>query len=169
MQALPPVSNKMFSLRKSIYLKKKNKHLIINSTREEYARVFDTNVGSVSDVTQTFLPLLRQSSGKKIVNISSIMASMDASIKEDPTGMVSPYRVSKGALNVLMSIFASALAAESFTVVSLHPGWVRTSMGGENGQLDPPESVRYQIETIGKLTTADNGRFVSYDGKAIPW
>jgi NAD(P)-dependent dehydrogenase (short-subunit alcohol dehydrogenase family) len=142
------------------------------SPREEYMNVIDTNVGGVSDTTQAFLPLLRKRGNdkvKRIVNMSSILGSVGDSIHFDKTGSSSAYKVSKTALNMLTALFASALESESFVVIAIHPGWVRTDMGGENAHLEVPDSVRYLINSFSNLTTADNGRFLNYDGQTIGW
>jgi NAD(P)-dependent dehydrogenase (short-subunit alcohol dehydrogenase family) len=142
------------------------------SPREEYMSVIDTNVGGVSDTTQAFLPLLRKRGNdkvKRIVNISSILGSVGESINFDKTGINSAYKVSKTAVNMLTALFATALEPESFAVIAIHPGWVRTDMGGEDAHLEVPDSVRHLINSISGLTTADNGRFLNYDGQAIGW
>ncbi|KAI8877868.1 NAD(P)-binding protein [Backusella circina FSU 941] len=155
---------------------------ILNTPREEYTKVLDTNVGGVSDTTQAFLPLLRQRGNdkvKRIINMSSILGSVGFATNFGKTGETathlekagtnSAYKVSKTALNMITALFANALEVESFVVISIHPGWVRTDMGGQNAHLEVPDSVRHLISSITSLTTADNGRFLNYDGQSISW
>jgi hypothetical protein len=51
----------------------------------------------------------------------------------------------------------------------MHPGWVRTDMGGSNARLSVGESVTGMVDVIADLTPADSGRFLSYDGDELPW
>ncbi len=51
----------------------------------------------------------------------------------------------------------------------MHPGWVRTDMGGPNAPLSPPESVETMIETIRNISPEDSGQFFNYDGELLPW
>jgi len=53
--------------------------------------------------------------------------------------------------------------------VSLHPGWVRTEMGGAGGDLAPEQSASDIRRVIAGLSAADNGRFINHDGATIPW
>jgi NAD(P)-dependent dehydrogenase (short-subunit alcohol dehydrogenase family) len=61
------------------------------------------------------------------------------------------------------------LRERGIAVVGLHPGWVRTAMGGEAAPLSVEESVAALRTTIAALTLADSGGFLSYDGADIPW
>ena len=63
----------------------------------------------------------------------------------------------------------SDLKPYNITVVSMHPGWVRTDMGGPNAPLSPPESVETMIETIRNISPEDSGQFFNYDGELLPW
>lgn len=61
------------------------------------------------------------------------------------------------------------LLPAKITVISLHPGWVRTDMGGENAPLAPKTSVGHMIATMHQITAEKSGQFLNYDGKHIPW
>jgi NAD(P)-dependent dehydrogenase (short-subunit alcohol dehydrogenase family) len=115
-------------------------------------------------VTRALLPSLAQGKGRTIVSISSQMGSI-----ENNSGSYYSYRASKAALNQLMVTLAHELEDDGYTCVVMHPGWVRTDMGGKNATLSPEESVRGLIRVIGSLTTADNGRFLDYSGEGLPW
>jgi hypothetical protein len=65
--------------------------------------------------------------------------------------------------------FGAALMVALFTCVVLHPGWVRTDMGGENATYSPQESVTGLVTVIENLKPADNGRFFDFKGNPIPW
>lgn len=61
------------------------------------------------------------------------------------------------------------LADRGVTVVAFHPGWVSTDMGGHEAPVTPPVSVHGMREVIDRLTPADSGRFLDYQGAEIPW
>jgi len=100
--------------------------------------------------------------------IIAMMSSRLGSIAES-SGMTLPYATSKAALNMLVKGLAAALAGRGIIVVALSPGWVRTDMGGAGAPLTPEVSVTGLRKVIDKLKSADSGRFLSHDGKEIPW
>jgi NAD(P)-dependent dehydrogenase (short-subunit alcohol dehydrogenase family) len=61
------------------------------------------------------------------------------------------------------------LADKGITAVVLHPGWVRTDMGGPNADIDPVDSVSGMRGVIAQLSSADSGKFFSYDGSSVDW
>ena len=78
------------------------------------------------------------------------------------------YRASKAAVNSVLRDIAIVLA-ERAICVSLHPGWVRTELGGQNADIDVHESVSGIRRTLDALMSSDNGQFFSYDGTTLPW
>jgi NAD(P)-dependent dehydrogenase (short-subunit alcohol dehydrogenase family) len=100
--------------------------------------------------------------------IIAMMSSRLGSISES-TGMTLPYATSKAALNMLVKGLAATLADRGIIVVALSPGWVRTDMGGAQAPLTPEASVSGLRMVIHKLKSTDSGRFLSHDGKEIPW
>jgi NAD(P)-dependent dehydrogenase (short-subunit alcohol dehydrogenase family) len=78
------------------------------------------------------------------------------------------YRASKAALNSVLKDVSQVLAGRC-TCVSLHPGWVRTDMGGTEADLAPEQSAADLRRVIAVLVPADNGRFFDHDGSAIDW
>jgi len=115
-------------------------------------------------VTQALLPNLRAGKGRTIVSMSSQLGSIEGS-----NGRWYAYRTSKAGLNQINKTLSAELASEGFTCVVLHPGWVRTDMGGANATYAPEESVSGLVAVIEKLTPADNGRFFDFKGNRIPW
>lgn len=79
------------------------------------------------------------------------------------------YRVSKAALNAAVRSASAELGAKGVTCVVLHPGWVRTDMGGPGATLDVSTSVTGMRRVITKLQKKDNGRFLDHTGAGIPW
>ena len=131
---------------------------------EVMERSFQVNSLGPLRVTQALLPNLRAGDGKTIVNITSRLGSIELS-----TGGLYSYRTSKTALNQINKIVSSELASEGFTNIVMHPGWVRTDMGGAGATLSKTESVSGMLGVIDNLTTDSNGKFFNYDGSELPW
>ena len=127
--------------------------------------VFATNVIGAYRVSEAFLPHLRRGRDKKLVTISSRMGSMGA----NTTGGEYVYRSSKAAVNAVMRSLAIDLAPEGIIVAVLHPGWVRTEMGGAAATLDVETSADGLAAVLLGLTTAESGGFFNYDGAALVW
>jgi len=64
---------------------------------------------------------------------------------------------------------ANDLAGRGVTVISFHPGWVRTDMGGPGASITPAQSVAGMRRVIDGLSPADSGKFFNYDGTPIEW
>ena len=116
-------------------------------------------------VTQTFLPLLERGKDAKVVHMSSQMGSIG--LRGD-SGYYS-YSASKTALNMLGRILSNDLVKMGVVTAMLHPGWVKTSMGGPEAPVPVDESVDGLVRVIDGLSMADNGRFLSYTGEELPW
>ena len=97
------------------------------------------------------------------------MSSKMGSIDDNNSGGSYIYRSSKAALNAVMKSLSIDLAPRGISVAILHPGWVRTDMGGPNGLIDAPESVNGLLKVIKDLNLKNSGRFYSYDGSEIAW
>lgn len=136
---------------------------------ESYLAVQRTNAVGPLLLTQALLPNLRaavRDQGQaKVAMVSSRMGS----IGENSGGGAHLYRASKAALNALSRGMALDLAPLSIHLAVLHPGWVRTEMGGPGGQIDPPQSVAGMRRVIGQLTAAQSGCFVDYQAKDVAW
>jgi len=115
-------------------------------------------------VIQALLPNLRAGKRRTIVSMSSQLGSIEQS-----NGRWYAYRASKAALNQINRTLGAELAPEGFTCVVLHPGWVRTDMGGASATYAPEESVAGLVAVIEKLAPTDNGRFYDFRGSPIPW
>jgi len=131
---------------------------------EDLARSLKVNVGGPLLTSKTLYPLLLKGREKKIINISSEMGSIQSS-----GGGATPYRVSKAALNMLTKNTAIEYKKDGITVVSLHPGWVRTDMGGEAAPLAVAESVRKIFQIIDMISLSNTGEFLSITGDRIPY
>lgn len=133
-------------------------------SEENIQRVFDVNTVGPLRVVQELIPLLRNSEKGKVAMISST----GGSIAHQQGGRVVPYCVSKAGLNMLTKLLYFHLREDGVATVALHPGWVRTDMGGPGGALSPEESVAGMITAIDELTT-ESQLFVDYRGEELPW
>ncbi|XP_070537868.1 C-signal-like [Ptychodera flava] len=155
----------------------------------------DYNEGSIDDVTvqtmrhhfevncigpvmviKKFLPLLRKASQfglgdtmsasrAAIFNFSSKVGSLD----DNRSGRNLGYRCSKVALNMVTKNLSIELKSDNILSVSLHPGWVKTIMGGKNALISPQESVQGLITVMATRHNEHNGYFYDYKGEPIPW
>jgi NAD(P)-dependent dehydrogenase (short-subunit alcohol dehydrogenase family) len=130
----------------------------------DFTGSFLVNVGGPFLTSRYLLPLLKKGREKKVVNITSVMGSIQLS-----TGDMAPYRVSKAALNMLTKNLAIAYQPFGITVIGLHPGWVRTDMGGPEAPLRVEESVTKLLGIIESLSPSRSGEVISVDGQVIPY
>ena len=79
------------------------------------------------------------------------------------------HRSSKAALNKIASTMANELKGNGIIVVTLHPGWVQTDMGGKSAPVTIPQSVEGQLKLFERLTLEMTGGFYNYDGARIAW
>jgi NAD(P)-dependent dehydrogenase (short-subunit alcohol dehydrogenase family) len=129
-----------------------------------FERTLAVNTIGPLRVTQALLPNLRAGKRKHIVNMSSRLGSIALN-----NGSYPAYRASKAALNQVNRSLSIDLGKQGFVVVVVHPGWVRTELGGTEAPLLPDESVRGLVALIERLAASDNGRFYDYLGAEIPW
>lgn len=132
---------------------------------DAWGQVFRTNTMSPLAVSAAFAANVAQGGQKKIITLSSIMGS----IAENDSSGDFIYRSSKAAVNAVMKSLAGDLKSQGITVAVLHPGWVRTDMGGPDASIEAPESVTGMRAVIAGLKESDSGRFLNYDGTEIPW
>lgn len=114
-------------------------------------------------VTKAFLPLLNKSPKPVIANITSRMGS----IADNSSGGNYAYRMSKAALNM----FTKTLSHEfkKAIVLSLHPGWVKTDLGGSGAPTEVVESVAGLLRVIQEATPKSSGHFFDFRGQSIHW
>lgn len=114
---------------------------------------------------EVFMPHLKRGELKLAVAITSLMGSM----ADNRSGRAIYYRSSKAALNAAMKTLSIDLKPSGVGVLILHPGWVRTDMGGRDAPTSPAESVAGMRAIIDEFTLADTGRFVNFRGEDLPW
>ena len=117
-------------------------------------------------IVQAALPLLREGAGPIVANISSDNGSISGKRQGGKYG----YSASKAALNMITRILSIDLRARGIIVISLHPGWVKTTMTrNEDAPLEPSESIGGMIHVLDSLRMEDTGSFIDWRGKQVPW
>ncbi|KZC04535.1 PREDICTED: C-factor [Dufourea novaeangliae] len=144
---------------------------------EQLTETFLINTVTPILLTKALLPLLKTAANnctektKMNINRSAVinMSSILGSITDNTTGGFYPYRCSKAALNAATKSMSVDLKEDGILVTCLHPGWVRTNMGGSNATMDIDTSVNNILNTLNSLTEKHTGCFIQYNGKIIPW
>ena len=130
-----------------------------------WAEVFRVDTMAPLKISAVFSKNVAKSKLKRIVAITSNMGS----IGDNTTGGSYIYRSAKAALNAVMKSLAIDLKQKQIAVAVLHPGWVRTDMGGPGAKIEAFESVAGMREIIDGLGLENSGRFVNYDGTDLSW
>ena len=116
-------------------------------------------------LTQLIIKNIRSGADKKLIFVTSKMGSID----DNKGGGAYVYRSSKTALNAVVKSLSVDLENEGIVVALIHPGWVKTDMGGPNAIIDKDTSVRGMTEVISNLNISSTGNFYNYDGSIITW
>ncbi|MFQ3306983.1 MAG: NAD(P)-dependent dehydrogenase (short-subunit alcohol dehydrogenase family) [Candidatus Midichloriaceae bacterium] len=157
---------------------KKIDHLIINSgilieressieqvTQEDLMKTFNTNVVGPLMLLQNLIDVILLSDKKVVM----IMSSIAGSISSYTTHGRYSYRTSKAALNASMKIASIELKGSGVKLLMMHPGWVKTDMGGNNALIEIDESVKGMVEVLKNATNYETGSFVDYLGNKLEW
>ena len=91
------------------------------------------------------------------------------SIADNSGGGSYIYRSSKAAVNIVTKSLSIDLKPQQIKAVVLHPGWVKTDMGGPNALITTEQSVTGMRRVINQLKMEDSGNFFAYDGQIVPW
>ncbi|RKF17976.1 SDR family oxidoreductase [Alginatibacterium sediminis] len=135
-----------------------------DSDPQQWLKVFEVNTISPFLVSRAFIPNLKQSANPRIITVSSQMGALS----HTGTGMYA-YRSSKAATNKVMHTLSQELGPLGFCVNPIHPGWVKTDMGGDNAELTVEQSVTGIVKLIQGLTSERNGTFYNWDGSVHQW
>lgn len=135
---------------------------------EAYLACLRTNSVGPLLVTRALLPNVEASERKLVVQISSIMGSLANAADQGWTGNLA-YHSSKSALNMANTLIANQLKDRGVACVAVHPGWVRTDMGGPNAKLTTDESASSILDTVDALGIGNAGAFLNYDGEPLAW
>lgn len=132
--------------------------------QSDFDTVMHTNVLAAMRLLPIVAPLVCAARGKLAV-MSSHMGSL--SERDNASGTL--YRASKAALNSVLIDTALQYGAKGATCVALHPGWVRTDMGGSDADLDVATSAAGIRRTLAGLPHAEHAVYRNYDGTPIGW
>ena len=131
----------------------------------DWANGFKVNSMAPLKMAEAFVQHITRSTLKKIATLTSKMGSID----DNTSGESYSYRSSKCAVNMVMKSLSIDLKPYGISVVTLHPGWVQTDMGGSNALISAQTSVSGLRKVIADLNLGNTGQFIAYDGKPIPW
>lgn len=131
---------------------------------QAWRQTFEVNTMAPLRMVQAFLPNLRLSNAPRVLTVSSQMGALSRK-----RGGNYAYRSSKAAVNKVMQGLAIDLAEDGIIVSMVHPGWVKTDMGGPQADITPQESAKGIFNVAQSLTQADSGRFLQWNGEEHPW
>ena len=133
--------------------------------KEDLLDTFTTNAYAPIHLTDKMLPLLKRAKESRAVYVSTMMSSL-ATLTESRSPS---YRASKSALNILVKCLAVEEPGIAFMLV--HPGWVKTDMGGENAPVLPDDSAAGILATAAKFCIKEHSAdaLYTFEGKTLPW
>ncbi len=137
----------------------------LDITADQYLAVINVNVVGPMRLVQLLARNLRAAHGT-VANITSQVGSFEVAKR---MGRDVSYNSSKAALNMVTLKQSQALRADGVIVVCLHPGWVRSDMGGKGADLEPDEAASGIARVLDSLTIDDSGSFLRWDGSVHPW
>ncbi|PTQ78064.1 NAD(P)-dependent dehydrogenase (short-subunit alcohol dehydrogenase family) [Nitrosomonas oligotropha] len=126
---------------------------------------FAVNTMAPLKITEAFIQRIARSELRTIVTITSKMGS----IADNRGGGSYIYRSSKAGVNIVMKSLSIDLNPQKIIAILLHPGWVKTDMGGPGALITAEQSVTGMRRVIGNLTLQDSGKFYAFDGQVVPW
>lgn len=127
--------------------------------------VFRVNSISPIIITQAFADLLRNGTDCRVINVSSDAGS----ITRRNNGCDYSYPSSKAALNMMSRCLSGDLRGDDIIAISIHPGFIKTDMGGVNARLTLDEAIPTMVKTMDSLTMDNSGQFFNWDGKRVEW
>jgi NAD(P)-dependent dehydrogenase (short-subunit alcohol dehydrogenase family) len=142
------------------------------STESEFQSIFNTNLFSLVALTHELLPLLKKSEAGRIVNLASILGSLTLHAMEPSP--IAPlrklaYNASKAALNMFTIHLAAELRDTSIRVNSVHPGWVKTTLGSDAAPMSVSDGAKTTVAVALRGSDSPNGRFIHEINKELPW
>lgn len=133
--------------------------------RDGWADTLLANVIAPTDLVMRLKPNVLASQQRKMIALSSTLGS----IAGNDSGGIIAYRSSKAALNAAWRSLSIDWKDTGLTLAMIHPGWVKTDMGGPGAQIDPETSITGFRKVIAGLTTSDSGAFLDYQGNRLDW
>ena len=129
-----------------------------------WAKAFEVNTIAPFRITTAFQRNLQRSKSPRVVTLSSQMGSLNSK----NTGSIA-YRSSKAAVNKVMQVLAHEFEAIGITVCAIHPGCVRTDMGGNNADIAVEECGAGILKFVDQLNMSHTGQFWTWEGEKLPW
>lgn len=130
----------------------------------ELSELFLTNAVAPVRLAESLLPLLRDKQ-----SVVGITTSQLASLNENRVAAMPLYSASKAALNMLSRALAKEMRPQGATLLSLHPGWVKTDMGGENADITAEESAAGLVTQLQRYRGKGGHHYLDYKGDALAW
>jgi len=134
------------------------------ATAAELGQLFLTNAVAPIRLAERFVGQVRPGSG-----VLAFMSSWLGSVACPDGAEMALYKASKAALNSMTNTFVTQLGEQRPTVLSMHPGWVKTAMGGDNAPLDVETSTRGLVEQLNAYAGQGGHHFIDYRGEVIAW
>lgn len=131
---------------------------------QEWLNTFAVNSIAPLMVSRAFLTHIEASPNPRIITVSSQMGALNS----NSLGMYA-YRSSKAAVNKVMQVLANELKPKGIIVCPIHPGWVKTDMGGDNADITVDESASGIIKLSRGLTLERSGTFYTWQGEEHVW
>ena len=132
--------------------------------RDEFADLFVTNALAPVRLGELLAGNVRPETG-----VIGMMTSQLGSVEQASAGGMELYRASKAALNSFTRSFAARHRDKKITILSLHPGWVKTDMGGPNAAVELADSTRGLVDVIERARTDRQDGYFDYTGATLPW
>jgi len=136
-----------------------------NQDFDDWIKIYRTNVIGPMKMCEVFIENVAASERRIMISLSSEIGS----IAENDFGKMYAYRASKAALNAIMKSMSVDLSQKGVVAVPLHPGWVRTDMGGPEAPCDVQTSVAGMKKVIDEISLKHSGKFMVYNGSELSW
>jgi NAD(P)-dependent dehydrogenase (short-subunit alcohol dehydrogenase family) len=136
-----------------------------NVDYKSWKQTFKINTQAPIKMGEAFITQIEKSGKKILATITSMMGSI--SLNDNGNEII--YRSTKGAANMALKCAANVLKEKGITVLILHPGWVKTDMGGPDAPVLPVESAKGLFNVITNADINKTGNFITYNGELLPW
>jgi NAD(P)-dependent dehydrogenase (short-subunit alcohol dehydrogenase family) len=133
--------------------------------KEDFSKVFLVNSIAPLLMAEKFLPLLEKGEQPKIANITSL----NGCIAKRTQGGKYSYCTSKAALNMITKILSNDLREKGIVALAIHPGWIKTDMGGPNAPQEKEKPISMIIDLIDNSDISQSGKFLDWKGNELPW
>ena len=130
---------------------------------DDLLRSIEVNTMGPMKITQLLLPKLSESANPRVFHMTSQLGS----IADNQSGGYYFYRISKAALNMFNKSFSQDYP--HIPSIVIHPGWVRTDMGGNNAPISPEIAAINVSDLILTANNLSSGNFYNYKGEILPW